>query len=163
MKKVTIFDKVRDKLEPVLEIEDLNLKFYHPSVLSKETSLAIFDGQIKIDYLNDKLIEASNQLEELRNSKKLDKTNLDKRQSITKDIDKLNTEVREEIANYIESLAKIKPGALKKAMDIFYSERPEFDYPIDNFISDIFKEVTEALTEYREKELNINEGDDLKK
>jgi hypothetical protein len=163
MKKVTIFDKVRDKLEPILEIEDLELKFYHPNVLSKEISLEIFDGQIRIDFLNDKLIEASNQLDELRNTKKLDDKNLQKRHEITKQIDGLNTEVRNEIARYIESLAKIKPGRLMVLIAEFYKKNPEFDYPVDNFISDIFKEVTEALSDYRMKELDIKEDDDLKK
>jgi hypothetical protein len=159
-KSVKIFDKIRGKLEPILIIEDLELSIYHPNILAKEVSLAIFDSQITVDYLNDLVIQKSTQLAELRDVKTLDAKNLQKRKDLTKEISGLNDQIDSEICIYIEQLSKLKPGSLAKKLEaVDFSE----EYPREKLVSDIFAEINTALREHNKQEYKIEETEEAGK
>lgn len=156
VKSVKIFDKVRGKLEPILVIDDMNLKVYHPNVLSKEVSLQIFDSQTMVDYLNDQISSKTEKINELRESKFLDEKNLADRKKLIKEISELNDQVDSEICKYVEALSKLKPGTLNdKLDDIEFTE----DYSREKLITDIFSEINTALREHNEKEYGVKTGE----
>ncbi|BAY20819.1 hypothetical protein NIES2100_05630 [Calothrix sp. NIES-2100] len=166
MKSVKIFDKVLDKVKPILEIQDLNLKVYHPNILSKAASLSIFDTQNEVSFLNDKLSKKSDELSKLSSVDKLDQKNLDQRKAITREITAINDEIDKNIYNYVETLCKLKPGKLKEIVEEFYNDNEDLDYPKEKLVSDLFNEINQALSEYNEKELEkrgISGQDDSEK
>lgn len=159
-KSVKIFDKIRNKLEPLLIIEDLDLTIYHPNVLPKEVSLAIFDSQTQVTFSNDKIEQKNIELAELSAVKKLDKVNLEKRKAITLEISGLNDEIDKEICTYIEQLAKLKQGSLRTKLDALEFEE---DYPREKLVADIFTEINTALREHNAKEYKIDQTEDTGK
>jgi hypothetical protein len=171
-----LLDKIKGRLEPILTNEDLgfeknvlHLNVYHPSVLPKESSLAIYDIQATMDWLNDRLIEKSKELEELREVDKPDEENLKKRKELSRDLDKLNDETDSQFCEYISILAKIKSSEFRKKIDNLYTLSASddiigyeelLDYPKSKLISDIFQEINLALAEQRKKELGIDIKED---
>jgi len=175
-----LFDKIRNKIKPLLVSEDLgfkseifSLQIFHPSVLSKEASLAIYDTQATVDWLQDRLIEKSEELNKLREDGKPNTENLEKRKLLTRELNSLNEDVDNEICTYIEALSKLTKGEFKTRVDSLYKNIEDsfehedlvsvefqayidlLEYPKAKFIADIFKEINLALADYNEKELGV--------
>lgn len=177
--KKKLFDKIRNQVKPILTNEDLGfdssfltLKIYHPSVLPQSASLDIFDGQTCVDYLSDLVIAKNKELDEIRESEKLDKKNLESRKAKVREISELNNQISEQINGYIEALGKLQPGELKTILQEFYKKISDWcaehheteeaknyleflEYPQEKFAADIFTEINEALTEYNQAQLEI--------
>jgi hypothetical protein len=182
--KTKLFDKILEQVKPILTNVDLgfndsffSLKVYHPSVLPQKSSLAIFEGQTTVDYLNDLLVKKSKQLEDIADDfedseDEAGTSNLEARKEKVKEITQLNYEIAQQINGYIEALAKLKPGELDQKLDRLYAslelwieEHPDtkealayqnfLEYPRNKFTVDIFSEINEALTEYNQKQLNV--------
>jgi hypothetical protein len=162
MRKAKIFDKLLDKLEPFLVIEDLNdLKVYHPSVLSKRASLAIFQSQQKVDYINDEIEKLTNDLEKLRNLDNLSDENYAQRDSLGKQIYTKRDEADSEIFEYIAQLSKSDSKSTKKLFsDAIKSHGIDLD--VSQFAQEVFSLIAEELMEYKAEEIEKLEKEEKK-
>ena len=174
-KRTKLFDKIKDKVKPILTADDLGfggileLSVYHPTTLSKAANLTIYESQETTSWLQDRLTEKSEELDNLRTDEKPDQKNLNKRKVLTKDLAAIKDEIEQQIGAYIEALARLKPGEFKKKIDELYenvneSESTEWDdlldYPRENLFSDIFREINQAIVAYNSKELGIELDDE---
>jgi hypothetical protein len=155
-KRVSLFAKVLDVKEPFLEFEDFgDLKFYHPSDLSKSATLRIVEINENIEFLSDSRLGLAKKYEELRNvdAVKIDAKNKEQRQKIYVDLRKLELEIQAESLKYLEVLAKLNSGELEKRIDILYvvsEEAPNIER--EDLIELIFTQVNEGLRDYNQKE-----------
>ena len=168
---MSLFSKIQNKIQPILTNSDLGfetqvfeLKVYHPSVLPQDASLTIFDSQTTVDFLADKVDKKAQELEAIKETETLDEKNLQARKEKLREIQELNNQIEAQINLYIETLAKIKPGALNKKIDILYKAANEKDspykelleYPKNKFTSLIFEEIKTSLVDYSNKQLGDN-------
>ena len=158
-KRVSLFSKVLDVKEPFLEFEDFgDLKFYHPSDLSKSATLRIVEINENIEFLSDSRLGMAKKYEELRNVDvvTIDKKNKEQRQKIYADLRKLEIEIQSESLKYLEVLSKLNSGELEARIEALYTNSEDApNIEREDLIELIFTQVNEGLREYNEKEVGV--------
>lgn len=161
MKTVKIFDKLVEKVKPILSYEEFGFFVYHPNYLPKKVSLIVFQTYDEINRLNSLIYKKTKNISDLD----LDvESNLEVKKTLSDEIKKLENQVTEEIITYIETVSKLTPGSLEKIVSDSLSEKEELeDYPVETLLYEIFKEINITIREYNLKEAGITENDIITK